>query len=87
MADPYGLTRAERERQETWALMAQLAVKRGAGAILPGKFAPDVEAEYQELRAAVEAMREADAAGLLDVASHQALRARARALLARLEDK
>lgn len=86
MADPFGLTQAERERQETWALMAQLAVKRGAGAILPGRFPPDVEAEYQELRAAVEAMREADAAGRLDFAGHQALRARAHALLVRLED-
>jgi len=87
MADPFGLTRAERERQETWALMAQLAVKRGAGAILPGKFPPDVEAEYQELRGRVESMREADAAGRLDVAAHEEVRTRARALLARLEAK
>jgi hypothetical protein len=85
MADPHGLTRAERERQETWALMAQLAVKRGAGAILPGKLPPDVEAEYQELRAALERMREDDAAGRLDAAAHADIRARARAILARLE--
>jgi hypothetical protein len=83
--DPYGLSRAERERQETWAVMAQLALRRGAGAMLPGKFPADVEAEYQELRARVEAMRAADEAGQLDVAAHERLRARARALLGRLE--
>ena len=85
MADPYGLSRAERERQETWALMARLAVRRGAGAALPGNFAPDVEAEYQEMRAQLEAMRAADEAGRLDPAAHERLRARARALLTRLE--
>jgi hypothetical protein len=85
MADPYGLSRAERERQETWALMAQLARRRGAGAILPGNFPPDVEAEYQELRAQLEAMRADDEAGRLDPAAHERLRTGARALLQRLE--
>ena len=83
--DPYMLSRAERERQETWALMARLAVRRGAGAALPGKFPPEVEAEYQELRAQLEATRADDEAGRLDVSAHERLREQARALLARLE--
>jgi hypothetical protein len=82
--DPYALSRAERERQETWAVMAQLALRRGAGAMLPGKFPPDVEADYQALRAQLEAMRAADEAGQLDLTAHEQLRERARALLARL---
>jgi hypothetical protein len=82
--DPYGLSRAERERQETWAVMAQLALRRGAGAMLPGKFPPDVEAKYQELRAKLEAMRAADEGGKLDVTAHEQLRTGARGLLARL---
>lgn len=85
MADPYGLSRAERERQETWALVARLAVKRGAGAILPGSFPPEVEAEYQALRRTLEQLRVGDDAGRLDLAAHRAVRSRARALLARLE--
>lgn len=82
--DPYGLSRAERERQATWAVMAQLALKRGAGAALPGRFPPEVEAEYQVLRARLEAMRAADESGQLDLAEHEQLRERARALLERL---
>ena len=85
MVDPYGLSRAERERQETLALLAQLAVRRGAGAILPGRFPPDVETEYQDMRAALESMRAGDAAGQIDLAAHARLRERARALLSRLE--
>jgi hypothetical protein len=81
------LSEAERERQESWALLARLATLRGAPSGQPGDFPPDVEAEYQALRAEIEARRAADAAGQLDRGAHERLRARARAVLRRLEDE
>ena len=79
MADRPGLTPAEHEHQISWALLARVAVHRGAGAALPGRFPPDVEAEYQRLRALVETPR-----GQPDPAAHEPLRRAARALLERL---
>jgi hypothetical protein len=81
------LSEAERERQESWALMARLAALRGAPSGQPGGFPDDAEAEYQALRAEIEARRALDAAGQLDRAAHGRLRARARALIRRLEDE
>ena len=81
------LSEAERERQESWALMARLAALRGAPSGQPGSFRADVEAEYQALRAEIEARRAPDAAGQVDRAAHERLRIRARALLRKLEDE
>jgi len=78
------LSPAERERLETWALLARLAQLRGAPSGQPGSFPPDVEAEYQALRGEIEALRSADAAGQVPRETHERLRARARALLRRL---
>src|SRR5436305_1303898 len=49
------LSPAERERQETWALLARLAQLRGAPSGQPGDFPTDAEAEYQALRAELDA--------------------------------
>jgi hypothetical protein len=79
MADRPGLTQAEQERQSSWALLARIAVHRGAGAALPGNFPPDVEGEYQRLRALFETVRDQ-----ADPAAHEPFRLAARALLERL---
>ena len=79
MADRPGLTQAEQERQASWALLARIAVHRGAGAVLPGNFPPDVEAEYQRLRAMMETLRDQP-----DPAAHEPFRRAARQLLERL---
>ena len=80
MADRPGLTPAEQEHQASWALLARVAVHRGAGAALPGRFPPDVEAEYQRLRALVATLR-----GEANPAAHEPFRQAARALLKRLQ--
>ena len=78
------LTAAERERLASWSLLSQIARQRGAGSALPGNFAPDVEAEYQRLRAAYEQLRREAERGVLDPVAHERFRASARALLGRL---
>jgi hypothetical protein len=80
MADRPGLTPAEHEHQTSWALLARIAVHRGAGAALPGRFPPDVEAEYQRLRKVVETLRDQP-----DPAAHEPFRQAARALLERIQ--
>jgi hypothetical protein len=82
MADRSGLSPAEQERLTTWALLARIAVHRGAGAVLPGSFPPDVEAEYQRLRGVAETLRQE-----ADPAAHEPFRRDARALLKRLGDR
>ena len=81
------LSPAERERQETWALLARLATMRGAPSALPGGFATEIETEYQALRAEIEAWRGREAGDAVDPEAHERLRARARALLRTLEDQ
>lgn len=84
-----GLSAAERQRLESWGLLSEIARRRGAGsgiAAIPGSaqpsaFAPEVEDEYQRLRAAYDALR---AAATLELAAHERFRAEARALLRQL---
>jgi hypothetical protein len=78
------LSESEQARQLSWALLARLAVLRGAAASLPGSFTPEVEAEYRALRGELERLRAQGEAGDLDRGAHERFRERARALLRRL---
>jgi hypothetical protein len=79
------LSEAEQARQLSWALLARLAMLRGAAASLPGSFPPEVEAEYRALRQDFERLRAQTEAGGLDRGAHERFRERARALLRLVE--
>jgi ribosomal protein L29 len=76
-----GLSGAERARQLSWALLARLAMLRGAAASLPGTFPSEVETEYRRLREEFERLRVQTEAGALDQDAHERFRERARTLL------
>jgi hypothetical protein len=75
------LSELERARQLSWALLARLALLRGAAASRPGDFPPEAEAEYRALRAEFERLRARIDAGDLDRDGHARFRERARTLL------
>jgi len=81
-----GLSGIERARQLSWALLARLAMLRGAAASLPGTFPAGVEAEYRRLREEFERLRLQTEAGALDQDAHERFRERARTLLRFLGD-
>ena len=76
-----GLSGIERARQLSWALLARLAMLRGAPASLTGDFPAEVEAEYRWLREEFERLRAQTEAGALEQDAHERFRERARTLL------
>lgn len=80
------LTEGERERLESWALLSQIARQRGAGSALPGNFPPDIEAEYQRLRAEFDSLRKQIENDIVDRPAHERFRDEARTLLRRLAE-